>query len=877
VFMLVAVLFAISAAGKDTPVTAIALFDGPSGPAYLQITSLTLNNRTEVRVCDGVAKIDKRAYDTLPRVQLAAATSLQRGSDGVLTLTVDSKPVCVVPSNLKFDRAAELSPSEAAEQAFLQGTPVGGDPAAGLPAFKPGVKLVFVAAPDAELGEYLTAQRANSIKNWQDFLVHYPSSSRTPEAKNAIAVIHEQEAESAFNQYQKSSAAHNPQVSLLKEAQQHAQEANKIVPGYAPANKLRMNINKELDALLEPDRSRLQAFRQAFEQQTAGYQQLKEAQQHSEQLLQVDPDYAPVLNIHNEIAQEEKNFNAAVQNAEAMVSAGQFDAAVTALGGYQCFAPEVPRIDSILASAYEFHLDRGKQFSDKQDWEPAVTEFRKATQIRAGNQDAAAALKNAELRLSDTRNHQAAARALQESNDYADQKQFVEAYETLAELPDAQRALIVDRLTTLQKDYVPAATRRAQKLQEAHVPIHGRADEDAVREAYGLLDRAAGISGDPAIKLKQDLLSDKISAYYLDLAKRYLDRPLGSGVGLGWLYLAEAQRYKPGLDVVKDQMAQYAPAYQLRGRLSVGVVLRDQTSRRDSVGFADQLADAIATGLDSSGLPVKVVRQPKDSPDALQPNFLLVGEILQHRVVKDVNLETLQSKYRAGTHEVKNPAWIQANSDYEAAQQQLTAAQRALADAQAQHNKKQIAAANDAVTAAQKQVDDARHKLETTDQSRIESVVAPYNYTRKNIDLNAVIELAFRINDPAGNTAETSPAIHKEKRKTFTVLENVKPEDTEGVKEQGTDPDETQFLTDLEIQARDELVKSVREKALLLPARILEAARNRVQQNDLDGAAEEYIVYLNSTPDAASPERDEATKFLREHFNVNIAAAGSRP
>jgi hypothetical protein len=69
----------------------------------------------------------------------------------------------------------------------------------------------------------------------------------------------------------------------------------------------------------------------------------------------------------------------------------------------------------------------------------------------------------------------------------------------------------------------------------------------------------------------------------------------------------------------------------------------------------------------------------------------------------------------------------------------------------------------------------------------------------------------------------------------------------------------------------------VREKALLLPARILEAARNRVQQNDLDGAAEEYIVYLNSTPDAASPERDEATKFLREHFNVNIAAAGSRP
>ena len=45
------------------------------------------------------------------------------------------------------------------------------------------------------------------------------------------------------------------------------------------------------------------------------------------------------------------------------------------------------------------------------------------------------------------------------------------------------------------------------------------------------------------------------------------------------------------------------------------------------------------------------------------------------------------------------------------------------------------------------------------------------------------------------------------------VLENVKPEDTEGVTKQDTDPDEVQFLADLEIAARDELVKSVREKA----------------------------------------------------------------
>jgi hypothetical protein len=861
----------IPAVAKDAPVTAIVLFDGPGGPTYIQVTGLTMNNKTEVRVCDGVPKFDKRGYDTLARMQFAGATSLERTSTGVLSLTADSKSYCVVPSNLRFDAAAVLSPSDAAEQAFLQGTLVGSDPAAGLPAFKPGVKLVFVAAPDAELAEYLTAQRANTAKSWQDFLLRHAGSSRASDARNALAAIYEQSAESAFAKYQSSAAARNPQIALLKEAQQHALDANKTIAGYAPANKLRMKINQELDALLEPDRSKLQIYRKAEAEHTAGYQQLIEARQHNDQVLQVNPEYAPALNLHNEIAQEEQKLLAALDSADPLITAQRYDEALAALGPYQSFAGESPRIDSIMAAAYEYHFSRGQQFGSKQDWEPAAAEFRKAGEIRAGNKEAVAALKNAELRLADTRNRQAADRAVQQSSDYAAQKQFIEAYEVLAELPDAQRSLVADRMAALQKDYVPAAARRAQKLQELHVPIRGRADEDAMREAYDLLNHAAAMTGDPATKLKLDLLSDKISAYYVDVAKRYLAKPLGSGVGLGWLYLGQAEHFKPGLDDVKDQMAQYAPAYQLRARLSIGVVLRDQTSRRDSPGFADQLADAIATGLDSSGLPVKVVRQPKEGADVIQPNFLLVGEILQHRVVKEVNLETLQSKYRAGTHEVKNEAWAQANSAYEAAQQQLAAAQRALADAQAQHNKKQIAAATDAVTAAQQQADAARHKLDGTEQSIVQSVVAPYNYTRKNLDLNAVVELAFRIADQAGNVVEPSVPVRKDNHKTFTVLENVKPEDTEGVKEQGSEPDETQFLTDLEIQARDALVQSVREKAKLLPVRILQAARSRVQQNDLDGAAEQYIVYLNATPDAATPERDEAARFLRERFNVSMA------
>jgi hypothetical protein len=866
----------VAANAKDNRQTAIVLFDGPSGPAYVQITGLTVNGKTELRVCDGAPKFDKRAYDNFLKTQLGEASSLERDADGVLKLTVNSKPICVVPGNLKFEKNADLTAGDAADQAVLQGLVVSASiQGGGIPAVKPGMQVVFVPAPDAEFADYLLAQRAHTVEAWQGFLAHNLSSSRVSEGKIALAGVYEESAESAFAAYEKSLASHSPDLARLKQAQQETVQADKTVPGYAPAHKLREQISKELDALLEPDRARLQAFRKALAEHTTGYPQLVAAKQHSEQVLDVNPQYAPAVSLHTEITGEEHKLDATLQSAESMIASKRYDDAFKALGPYSVFSPELPRMNSIVSAVYTFHFGHGQRLADSQKWEQADAEFRRAKEVVPESKEADAALKNAERQIETDRNRQAAESAIAQSNVYAARGQFVEAYETLANLPSAQQAYAAERLRALEKEYVPAAFRRAQKLQEVHLPIRGRADEDAVRQAYELLDRASGLSGDPAMKLKLDLLSDKISAYYVEQAKRYLEKPSASGVGIGWLYLGEAEHYKPHMEAVKAAMARYAPAYQLRSRLSVGVVLRDQTSRRDSVGFADQLRDAIANGLESSGLSIKVLRQFNET-DAVQPNFQLVAEILEHRVVNNTTLETLQSKYRAGTHDVKNPAWIQASHDFDAAQQQLATAQRALADAQAQHKKKEIVtAAGEAVTAAQQQVADARRKMDSTEQTSAENVIEPYNYTKKNVDLSAVVNLTFRIADQSGNSIEPSVPIRKNDHKTVAVLENVKPEDTEGIKKQGSEPDEIQVLTDVEIQARDALIKAVQEKLLLLPEKILAGARAKAQQGDLDGAAEEYIVYLNAMSNASSPEQTEASKFLHDHFNVT--ATGSAP
>src|SRR5262249_1416492 len=157
----------------------------------------------------------------------------------------------------------------------------------------------------------------------------------------------------------------------------------------------------------------------------------------------------------------------------------------------------------------------------------------------------------------------------------------------------------------------------------------------------------------------------------------------------------------------------------------------------------------------------------------------------------------------------------------------------------------------------------------TTDQTRVEPVIETYQYTRKNIELTATIDLAFRINDRSGNTVSSAASVHKDTHKSVVVLENVKPEDTEGIASKGVEPDGAQVLTDLEIEARNSLVKAVHEKAAALPAAILQEARGRTQRGDRDGAAEEYVLYLNASNDKAASEREEAAKFLNDQFNLH--------
>ena len=862
-----------SVGAKEPPVNAIELYDGPNGAAYVQISEFMINGKAELRACGAAERIDKSAYGKLAKVPLSGATTLERGADGVMKITRDSVATCVVPANLKLEKNEGSTPAELAELAVVQGHVVASSPA-GVDAPQPmkrGVKIQFVAEPDTELAEYLRAERANSIAGWRDYLGRYPTAAHVGQAKQALAALLVKEGEDHLAAYRKSAGSAAPAYAELKAAKMRADEARDLAPSSATALKLRDDVRGELGTITEKSRAEFQSYKAALAGHNAGYVHLVQARDLAAQAVDIDSTFDQLQALQTSISAESRTLESALTAGEGLKAKQQFDAALAAIAAYVYFAEEEPRIAAIVDADYKFHFDQGAKFASAEKWQDAVHELRRANEIKK-TQEGAAALKKDEQGLETANTRAEADGALAKSADFEARKQNVEAYEVLADLPPASRALVTDRMQALADVYIKSASAEAKILQAAHTPIQGRNDEVEAERAYDLLERAYTVGGeqDNNLKLRIDLLAETISDHYLEVGKRYLEKPLGSGVGLAWLYLDLAQQYKPNRDDVRDERTKSTAIHQMRSKLSIRVVFRDQTSRRDSAGFADQLSDAIATGLETSALPVRVVRS-NDTTNA-EPNFQLVGDVLQHRPTVVPTVEAKESKYRFSSRDIPNEEWNKMNREYETANLELESAQKALEGAQAHGKKKEISEANDSVAAAEKKVLEAHQKLDSIPKTSAEDVLKPYSYTKKTIDLNAVVELGFRIVDTSGNAIDVVPAFKKENHGTFVILENVKPDDTEGVKAQGSPPDEIQYLNDVEIDAREALIKAARAKVEGLPARILEQAHRRVQDGDLDGAAEAYILYLNATPEGETKERSEGKKFLLDNFNIRWVA-----
>ncbi len=876
-------LLGTAAAAKDKPLVAIVLYHTGSGPAYVQLSDFSINATRGLMVCTG-QPLDNNAYKRLAKTALAAGMVLERNASGALVITsaASAAATCVVPAGLKLEKSRTYSLKELADLGTIGGAPVGtsSNVGAALPTkLQVGMEIRLVEAPDTELAEYLRAARAQSIALWSEYLKQYPTAAHAAEARQSLAALVLNLGNRQMAAYKKSVADGAPALDQLKNARLSAGQALKLLPGSSGAEKLRLEVEAELQTVLSSGRAELNAYAAALNQRTAGYEHLGRAQKQVENVLAVNPSYAAADKLQADIYAQQQALEAALATAESQVREAKFDQAYATIVRFQSFSGEVPRIAAVVEAAFKFRRNRGRQAEADRNWQQAAAEYRRALEYRS-DAETAEALKRAETELKNVRDAAVARKAIEDARGFAQAKQFVEAYQLLEKLPQEQRQLVASEMDKLRADYRIDLVRRGNALLKMHVPIRGRADEDGVRRTYDFLERASRLAEDEPTKVKLDLLGDRISAYYLQSAKRALEKPRGSGVALGWLLLKEAERYSPDNDETRNQLAKYQPEFENHGKLSVAVRFRDQTSRRDSLGFADQLADTVMTGLENSGLPgVKPVSLQQragadmeaDPTAPFVANFHITGNIVQHRVDKKTETQALTSHYRAGHREVKNPAWIELRRNLDALQKDYDAAKDEynLTQARSGKNKKLLAGAQAKVDDLGKKVEEAKSKLDEVSETVVQTVIEPYNYLRRTVQLTAVAEVSFRLTDPNASTSLLTDSVKVEVPKTAVILENVKPEDSDGIVEEGTPPDEYQLLTQAEEQLKHNLVQKLVQGLREVPAKILEQARTAAARGDLESAAEKYVVYLNSTEAKETKERIEAQQFLLKQYNIS--------
>ncbi len=870
-------LVRLSLLAKTPGLTVIEIYSASGRQAYEQISDFVLNGKNEVSLCGNATSFDKNAYHKLSKVQLADGMSLERDSKGELILTQAAGSACVVPANLKFDKPGSSTSADLAAKAEIVGTilPASDPVATQIVPLDPGVKLVFVAAPDRELAEYLRADRQGDIPGWQLYLNNYTAGAHLLAARKALAALYMAVANTDRQAYENSKSGDDPDYNKLADAHQMVNQAQALAPDDPAATLLASKIHDEVITLSRISTEKLNLYTQALNQHTAGYANLIAAEKLAGGAVSVEPATAEGASAKKQTAAARASFDKTLYDAEMQIVARHADQAAQIIDPLRPFAQENIKIAHDIDAIAALYVAHAKDVEEVPDWPDAVSDLEKASAM-VPSPETTALLKQAREQAKIFADKSAAAAAMQKSQDAESRGDILVAYEVLDDLPQDPRALVTERLDSLKDQYVQAAEQAATSLQKAHEPINGISDEIGIQTAYGYLQRCYRLTSDPGLQDRIAVLGGDLSSYYLQQGKRYVEKPDGTGVNVGWAYLSEALQYKSpdNLGAIHDEMTTARASHLLKSRLSVMVVFRDQTSRRDAGNFPAQLTDALATGLESSGLDVKVIRQ-QDAPP-VPPNFQLVGDVLQHEMLKSQDNIPKQSMYRFGQQEIPNEAWAEASRDYEHATNQLESARSVLQGAQARGKKNEIKDAQKVVDDDQKAVEDLHEKLDMIPKTKLQDEERPYTYTQVVYHLRIALDVQFHILDSVGAEVVDRTSVTRETPREYSTLENVKPEDTQGIQNVGVIPNDNDYFEEDENKTRDELIEKAKATAAQLPQLVLSRADRRAADGDNDGAAELYLLYLNATPAADTPERAKARTFLAAQFNFKDMG-GDRP
>ena len=335
--------------------------------------------------------------------------------------------------------------------------------------------------------------------------------------------------------YQKSALTASPSYRDLKDAKVQADKARAVLPDLGQTVNLEKEIRGKLAAIAEQGRGELDSYKVALSAHAPGYIHLQNARKFSAEVSEIDSSFPAGQALAGDVMQASNGFESVLRSAESSVAEKQMDKAIGSLTPIRAFAGEEPRVAAVIDAAYSYYFQLGQQLSGTGDWENAIKRFEKAVSAK-DTAEAEESLKEARKQLVILQDKAAAAKALESSKEYEQQQDILDAFEVLYNLPASQQALVAEDIERLKAGYIQSAAKAAQDEQKAHDPVRGLGDEVGIEKAYTYLQRAYELSKNDSYRDTMNILGDDLSAYFVEQARRYLDKPSGSGTELGWTY-----------------------------------------------------------------------------------------------------------------------------------------------------------------------------------------------------------------------------------------------------------------------------------------------------------------------------------------------------
>jgi hypothetical protein len=369
------------------------------------------------------------------------------------------------------------------------------------------------------------------------------------------------------------------------------------------------------------------------------------------------------------------------------------------------------------------------------------------------------------------------------------------------------------------------------------------ANKKDFREAREQLILATELCPEDEIRKLLIAANRRLADFCKDEARKALQR---NDDGTAYVYLVSAQAYMPDDPEVPSLLAQARERFQERTRVSVGVVLQNESRGPEGGAVVAEVTDAIHSAATSSGLAQPNILDSRQAAAAWQaiqtgralntPTVIFAGGVLSAAVDFAQNPHSVQSSFS-----YQNPRWKEADRVHDAANEEYKNCKKRNGDAACGHLASRVA-----------QLRSYRDQIQ-------QNITETYHYRENPKRMTGVARMSLRSSDSISRGARSGDTLQANDEWTCVERTGVNEKDYRVRDNYCPNPDPREFFGRIAGKIKSDAFLHATTQLRELPLsyyRRAQSAANRQQ------SVEDYLRFVFLTRDKSGSEAQQAKAYL---------------